>query len=96
MMKCQGAMRLYTGTERMLLTGFPLYVLERALKQGKPFTDALYRDLAGNAFSGTIPLAIVMCTMLHLTPAQLGEGPPEKGSSADDALDANSISTLVG
>ena len=56
--------RLFTGAERMMLTGFSRQLLEAAGKMN--FSEALFKDLSGNAFSGSCPLACFLSILAHV------------------------------
>lgn len=54
------------GIEQMMLTGFPLKMLEDALDAGAA-TDPLYKDMAGNAFTGSVVTAVLVAVLCHTT-----------------------------
>ena len=89
--------RVLAGIERMLLTGFPRPMLEAAAKAGH--TDILFHDMAGNAFSGSIPLAIYICIMLNLTEKHKQDlAVPTRLATSAQAVDAyvGDVASIVG
>jgi hypothetical protein len=62
--------RVLCGPEMLGLQGFPL---ARAVQiaEEPDMTDSLLKDLAGNAFSGTVFASVMLATILHLPASQV-------------------------
>ena len=93
-----GSFRVFTGCERMMLQGFHPDVVKHGLMKGNPLTDAIMRDMAGNAFCAPIPMAILMSAVLWMTDAQLVVQCALSSSSQshDTDVDSASIADIVG
>lgn len=79
--------RLLYGIEQMMLTGFPLDILETAIDAGAA-SDRLFKDFAGNAFTGSIAEAILISVLIHTLPEHIAE--LNKSVSGADRSDAGS------
>ena len=70
--------RVLTGLESLTLQGFPPSLLKQYARErsdrssGGVAPDVLMGDLAGNAYSGTVILAVLLSVILGLTPGHLG------------------------
>ena len=90
--------RILTGTEKMMVTGFPLNILEAALTYPS-ISDGLYKDLAGNAFTCSITLAIFIAIMTNVTEKQkyiLHKKACTKRRLTEPKLGAKDIQDMVG
>ena len=85
-----GECRLVTGVERLVLQGFwediVLDILNR--EHGEGFSDTALRDLAGNAWTGTVFVAVLIGLLVRVPlPRRMEEqGPPADVEELDDLL----------
>jgi hypothetical protein len=84
--------RVLSGPESLCLQGFPLeFACRLAAQPG--MNDKLFKDLAGNAYSGTIFASIMLAIIVHLPASQVefcaGWEPSSSGlhSEAEDQSD---------
>ena len=94
----KNSFRILTGMERMMVTGFPLNILEGALTYPS-ISDGLYKDLVGNAFTCSITLAIFIAIMTNVTEKQkhiLHKKACIKRRRIEPKLGAQDIQDMVG
>ena len=65
-----GRMQILCGIDCMQLQGFENRLIQKSLKS-KMATEPMLRDMAGNAFTVTIPMAITLAIMIVLTEEQI-------------------------
>ena len=89
--------RILTGVEKIMITGLPLKMLEAGLMDPS-VNDSLYRDLAGNAFTCSITLAIFIAIMTNVTEGQkdMLKNTDSKRRRIEPRLGSQDIQDMVG
>ena len=97
-----GGPRLVCGADSLMMIGFSRNVVERADRAG--FSQHFMADLAGNAFAGPIPVAIMLSIVANLTDDMIdvfnkhAEQPttaPIVGDSESLDIDVDNIADLM-
>ena len=79
------------GCEALIMQGVPKQMLLKVLaKDDKLLTDACMRDMAGNAYAGSVFMAMLIALLTHL-PGMPHESLAAAAPSAEEELDLDSI-----